>query len=314
MGAETEPSRQTVTYLESQDFHSLSPQEFKAAFEKQMAFCKSLDIKQRPEAWTRAHLELEQYLLHLRKDKAVEPLMTHFLAVVEGVWGKEHIYTGTAEKNLGLCYFLTEQPKKAEPHLQRALEIYRSALGEEHPVVADRLMNMSMVYLTLARYEEALSMAKSALAIQRKVYGEESRETVGTLLSMATLHQLMLQTEEAEVCYLRALDIQEAILGSEDPSLESALGNLATLYLEGGQLEKAEVMMRRLLILKTRYSGTDEADEHDNPDYRKLYAGLLVKQGHSKQEAEAATDEIVKQVQADNADEKRREVGEEPQE
>jgi CHAT domain-containing protein/Tfp pilus assembly protein PilF len=182
------------------------------------------------------------------------------LAIIEKVYGPQHIYFARSLNCLAIACDVTGDYAKAETLFQRALEIREKELGPRHPDVAQVLLNLARHYNDTGDFRKAESFYERSLAITEDNLGAENLVVAQILNDLGNVYSIRENSAKAEASIRRALAIREKVLGPEHIIYAQTLSNLAIVYASRGDYAMAESLYTRSLTIQEKALGPEHPD------------------------------------------------------
>lgn len=159
------------------------------------------------EDLTKTNIEMVKLFNAQKYDEAL-PIAQKAVQMSEQIFGKEHLETGKALRNLGYVYFNQNNNQEAEKTFERALSIYEKIAN------SDKETGISLVQmiesLALIKYQKKFETAedlyKSALSLREKFNGQNSTETLTALNALGNINYWRKDYKKAGVFWKRALE------------------------------------------------------------------------------------------------------------
>jgi|CXWL01.1.fsa_nt_gi serine/threonine-protein kinase len=186
-----------------------------------------------------------------------EALGLESLAVLEKIYGKEHVRVAASLANLGEIALIAGALDKAEARYREALGLL-ARLGEETSATAAVAeSNLAQVLLRQNRLGEAAELYRSALAHQKARLGESHPEVALTLANLAELLGRQGDVESASEVVRQALAMARATLPAGSPRLAGPLRVAAGLARARGDLDQAVDLYGEVLVMIEKQPGHD---------------------------------------------------------
>ncbi len=179
------------------------------------------------------------------------------LAIVEKVFGKEHLHTAVSYDNLGLLYATMGDYPKALNYHQKALAIFEKVLGKEDDAVALTYTGLGFVYKAIGDYPKALEYSQKALAIFKKTLGKEHAQTAKGYSNMGWLYATLGDYPKALNYHQKALVVTEKVLGKKHAQTATSYYNLGAHYQTMGDYPKAEEYYQKALAVFEKVFGKE---------------------------------------------------------
>ena len=200
------------------------------------------------------------YLTASAQLKAGLSALRRALAIVEEVYGPNHLEVAGALVNLGIVQQLLGELPAARVSLERARAIFEAAHGPDHPKVATTLANLGNVQWRLGELPAARVSLERARAIFEAAYGPDHLEAAMTLTDLSIVTAQLGDLPAARVSLERALAIEEAAYGPDHPEVARTLANLGIVQQLLGDLPAARVSLERALAIEEAAYGPDHLE------------------------------------------------------
>ncbi|MGH0123466.1 UNVERIFIED_CONTAM: hypothetical protein FKN15_011981 [Acipenser sinensis] len=148
---------------------------------------------------------------------------------------------------LGVLYYLQNNPETAKMFLTRSLEMRQRVLGPDHPDCAQSLNNLAAIYNEKKENEKAEELYESALDIRRRALSPDHPSLAYTIKHLAVLYKRRGKLDKAVPLYELTVEIRQKSFGPQHPSVATALVNLAVLYCQVKKHKEALPLYERAL-------------------------------------------------------------------
>jgi serine/threonine-protein kinase len=165
------------------------------------------------------------------------------LAILEGIYGPNHVNVEPAVTELGLLLRMRD-PEQALRLYRRSHDLLVSAHGESDGFAAVLLQNIGSIHTRARRYQQAKDAYERALPLLILRFGERDPHVAAALGNLGLVYCGLGDYARALEMGRRALDVDTSVSGPDHPDAGISLLNLAYISDKAGDqgpaLEKAD--------------------------------------------------------------------------
>lgn len=187
------------------------------------------------EELKKTNAEIVQFYQQKKYDEAL-PLAQKAAQTTEQIFGKDHLETALALRNLGFIQLAKDDTKAAENTFEKAFDIYKKNpdLDKKNGSnLAEMLENLAFIKYR-KRMDSAESLYQTALGWREKSDGADSFKTAKSLSALANISYWQKDYKKSSTLFQRLLEVLSKNLGNADDETTLAYQRTECSYRKAG--------------------------------------------------------------------------------